>query len=571
MHARVVEHLPALRHAQKACALFKRLRPQLWDLLDLRARGERAVFLTVGDDVFGCRRVQARDLPQQRSGSRIEVHADCVDARLDHAAERRVELLLRHVVLILADADGLRVDLHELGQRVLQPPRDRHGRAQIHVVLREFLRRQLRSGIDRRTRLIDDHIRHAAAQPADHLDGHRLRLARGGTVADGKMAHVVLFDELRELRDGVLLLLFAEGGIDDRGVEHLARLVDDRDLAAVAVAGVEAHRDRALDRRLHEQRAEVERKVVDGLLVGRVSQGGAQLALHAGLQQPVIAVVADSLHEVHRGAPGLYHAAADALQRLVAVDRQADLQRALALAAVEGQDLMALQAGDGLREIKILPVDGGLLVLLLCRGRLRRAAAVHERTQALAHLRVVGDALGEDVGRAGQRIFQRPDALVRVDIRRGQRLGRVHAQRLGKDSVRQRLEALFPGDRRARAALGLVGAVEVLDLRERRGLVDGLCQLVRQLFLRGDGGLDLLAPLGEIAQILQPRLKRAERRVVHGAVLLLAVAGDEGNGVALVKKGDDICDIFLSAVEFLRQKFGNGLHEGAPFQKLFVL
>ena len=385
------------------------------------------------------------------------------------------------------------------------------------------------------------------------------------------MAHVVLFDELRELRDGVLLLLFAEGGIDDRGVEHLARLVDDRDLAAVAVAGVEAHRDRALDRRLHEQRAEVERKVVDGLLVGRVSQGGAQLALHAGLQQPVIAVVADSLHEVHRGAPGLYHAAADALQRLVAVDRQADLQRALALAAVEGQDLMALQAGDGLREIKILPVDGGLLVLLLCRGRLRRAAAVHKRTQALAHLRVVGDALGEDVGRAGQRVFQRPDALVRVDIRRGQRLGRVHAQRLGKDSVRQRLEALFPGDRRARAALGLVGAVEVLDLRERRGLVDGLCQLVRQLFLRGDGGLDLLAPLGEIAQILQPRLKRAERRVVHGAVLLLAVAGDEGNGVALVKKGDDICDIFLSAVEFLRQKFGNGLHEGAPFQKLFVL
>ena len=83
VHARVVEHLPALRHAQKACALFKRLRPQLRDLLDLRARGERAVFLTVGDDVFGCRRVQARDLPQQRSGSRIEVHADRVDARLD--------------------------------------------------------------------------------------------------------------------------------------------------------------------------------------------------------------------------------------------------------------------------------------------------------------------------------------------------------------------------------------------------------------------------------------------------------------------------------------------------------
>ena len=56
------------------------------------------------------------------------------------------------------------------------------------------------------------------------------------------------------------------------------------------------------------------------------------------------------------------------------------------------------------------------------------------------------------------------------------------------------------------------------------------------------------APLREIAQILQPRFQRPKRRVVHRAVLLLAVAGDERDGVALIQKGDDIFDIFLPAV-----------------------
>ena len=156
------------------------------------------------------------------------------------------------------------------------------------------------------------------------------------------MAHVVLLDELRKLRDRVLLLFFAERRIDDRGVEHLARLVHDGDLAAVAVAGVEAHRDRAFYRRLHEKRAQVEGEIMNGLLVCHVRQRRAQFAFHAGLQQPVIAVVADGLDKFHRWAAGLYDAAPDALQRLVAVNGQADLQGPLAFAAVECQNLMAL-------------------------------------------------------------------------------------------------------------------------------------------------------------------------------------------------------------------------------------
>ena len=42
-------------------------------------------------------------------------------------------------MLVLAHADGLGIDLHQLRQGVLEPPGNGHRRAQIYVVLRELL------------------------------------------------------------------------------------------------------------------------------------------------------------------------------------------------------------------------------------------------------------------------------------------------------------------------------------------------------------------------------------------------------------------------------------------------
>ena len=63
------------------------------------------------------------------------------------------ELRLVDVVLVLADADRLRIDPHELGERILQPPRDRDRAAQRHVEVGKLLRRELRRRIDRRAGL----------------------------------------------------------------------------------------------------------------------------------------------------------------------------------------------------------------------------------------------------------------------------------------------------------------------------------------------------------------------------------------------------------------------------------
>ena len=61
-------------------------------------------------------------------------------------------------MLVLSYPDGLRIDLHQLCQRILEPPRDGRRAPLPHVELGEFFTRQLARRVDRRAGLIDDHI-----------------------------------------------------------------------------------------------------------------------------------------------------------------------------------------------------------------------------------------------------------------------------------------------------------------------------------------------------------------------------------------------------------------------------
>jgi hypothetical protein len=59
---------------------------------------------------------------QQRRRGGVGIDSDRVDAILHHRIERARQFALAKVMLILSDADRLRIDLDQLGQRVLQPP-----------------------------------------------------------------------------------------------------------------------------------------------------------------------------------------------------------------------------------------------------------------------------------------------------------------------------------------------------------------------------------------------------------------------------------------------------------------
>ncbi len=76
-------------------------------------------------------RPETRD--KQRRRGRVEIDADGIHRVFDDGIERARQLLLVDIVLILADADRLRLDLDEFGERILQAAGDGDGAAQRHV------------------------------------------------------------------------------------------------------------------------------------------------------------------------------------------------------------------------------------------------------------------------------------------------------------------------------------------------------------------------------------------------------------------------------------------------------
>ena len=117
----------------------------------------RPVFIAELDDLLRGAFGDAGDVAQQRPGRRVEIHAHAVDAAFDHRFERFVQLALIDVVLILADADGFRVELDQLRQRVLQTARDGDGAAHGEIEVGKFLARDVGSGINGSAGFVDRH------------------------------------------------------------------------------------------------------------------------------------------------------------------------------------------------------------------------------------------------------------------------------------------------------------------------------------------------------------------------------------------------------------------------------
>ena len=272
MDGGVVEDVFALGDTQETGALLEGLRSQFRHLLQLFTVAEGAVFFPEGDDVFGRGRRETGDTAQQGRRGGVDIHADGIDAVLHHRVQRGFQLLFGHVMLVLADADGLRLNLDQLRQGILKTAGDGDRRTQVHIELWKLLGAEGTCGVHRGACLGDDHI--AEIRPAlvllpDELDGHLLGLAAGRSVADGDVFHTVPANQGGELLNGLVLLALAVGGIDDGRVQNPSRAVHHSDLAAHAVTGIKPHGDLALDGRLHQKRTQVQRKLADRALADK--------------------------------------------------------------------------------------------------------------------------------------------------------------------------------------------------------------------------------------------------------------------------------------------------------------
>ena len=109
---------------------------------------------------------------------------------------------------------------------------------------------------------------------------------------------------------------------------------------------------------------------------------------------------------------------------------------------------------------------------------------------------------------------------------------------LRQQCQRQRFQPALARDLGARLAFGLVRPIEILHCLERGRGVELSRELVGQLILRGDLGLDRVAALGQLAKIVQPGLDVPDLHLIQPAGDLFAVASDEGDRVAVVQERD---------------------------------
>ena len=130
------------------------------------------------DDVLCERLVEAGDSREQRRRRRVQVGPDGVDAIFDNRVELPRQQRLIEVVLILADADGLGLDAHELGEGILQTARNRDRAAQRHIEIGKLLGGECRCRVDRGPGLRDDDLRQRQCRlPLDQIAGERVCLA----------------------------------------------------------------------------------------------------------------------------------------------------------------------------------------------------------------------------------------------------------------------------------------------------------------------------------------------------------------------------------------------------------
>ncbi len=116
------------------------------------------------DDARGGAGIEARHVAQQVLARGVEFHAHVVHAGDDDVVEGTLERVLVDVVLVLTDADRLRVDLHQLRQRVHETATDGDRAAHGDVVIREFLTGNLRGRVNRRAGFVDHDDRDGSRQ-----------------------------------------------------------------------------------------------------------------------------------------------------------------------------------------------------------------------------------------------------------------------------------------------------------------------------------------------------------------------------------------------------------------------
>ncbi len=151
----VVQGLFGLANPQKTSGLLIGLLTEAGNFEQLLALGKGPLAVAMANDGLGQRLADTRNEAEQGPAGGVEIDADVVDAGFYHLFEGFFQGRLADVVLILADADTLGIDLDQFGQRVLQAAGDGDGAAHGQVEIGELLPSDVRRRVDAGSGLVD--------------------------------------------------------------------------------------------------------------------------------------------------------------------------------------------------------------------------------------------------------------------------------------------------------------------------------------------------------------------------------------------------------------------------------
>ena len=449
------------------------------------------------------------------------------------------------VVLVEADADVRRLDLHQFRERILEPAADRDGAADRGLVAGELVARVGAGGVDARPGLVDDAVGDVGGleRTGEQLDDERLRVATGGAVADGDHVHRVLLDEFHDPAAGGLALFLLADDLEHRVLLGNAALVDHHRLAAALESRVDRQHASAGDGGLEEEVAQVPGEDRHGVRLAVFGDLAADLALEPRENETRDRIPRAAAQEFGVGVGGIHE---DRLGGgLELLDRPVDLhlEQPGPFATVDRQRPVGRDALQQLGVVEVVAVVLGILGERLALGLHPLAGEMpllpEDHAQRLAHVGALGEHVGDDVPHAEEGVGHRGDLGIGVD-EVGRPRPQIGGRRLGgEDLARQRLEAPLPGDLGQRQLARLEGKVEVLELLGALGGLDPLLEILRQPALPLDRAQDRLLAVGDLPGPADGVRDPPDVDLVEAAGLVATVARDEGDGVPLVEKAND--------------------------------
>ncbi len=193
--------------------------------------------------------------------------------------------------------------------------------------------------------------------------------------------------------------------------------------------------------------------------------------------------------------------------------------------------------GIGLRFGFLAPFILLAVVADLVRNEL--TGALENRSELCPQIGPLAVALGNDMAGPQQRLAEGRHLPIGIHKVGGASIEVLTARRGRQDLIGQRLQPSFAGGRGQRLLLWLEGQVKIFELLERIAALDLRGQLGRELALRVDRAQDRGLALIQQPQLGDSRLDVTDLLFIQPASLVLAIAGDEGDGVLVIQQPDD--------------------------------